>query len=172
VLRNYPSSSRRCTLSQRSCQQIAIKPGNVPDRCSPTPRPHHAANRGALQHCRSGFALPSGKGSDPLSEKADQKRRGGFGSEAASAAGSGGIAVGKWREPPRQHPRDQAGSAGAVWTNGSCGKPRPPTGQGCWERRPYPGASDGIRSAVQVAAEENGINGPEATQPTLNISLQ
>jgi hypothetical protein len=53
-----------------------------------------------LQHCRSGFALPSGKGSDPLSEKADQKCRGGFGSEAASAAGSGGIAVGKWREPP------------------------------------------------------------------------
>jgi len=57
-----------------------------------------------LQHYRSGFVLPSGKGGDPLSEKADQKRRGAFGSEAVSAAGSGGIAVGKWREPPRKHP--------------------------------------------------------------------
>ena len=73
---------------------------------------------------------------------------------------------------PQTAPTGPSGFSGSAWTKGSCGKPRPPTGQGCWERRPYPGAADGIRSAVQVAAEANGMNGPEATQPTLNISLQ
>jgi hypothetical protein len=73
---------------------------------------------------------------------------------------------------PQKAPTGPSGFSGFPWTKGSCGKPRPPTGQWCCERRPYPGASDGIRSAVQVAAEENGMNGPEEPQSTLNISLQ
>lgn len=73
---------------------------------------------------------------------------------------------------PQKAPTGPSGFSGSPRTNGSCGKPRPPTGQWCCERRPYPGASDGIRSAVQAAAEKNGMNGPEATQPMLNISLQ
>ena len=53
-----------------------------------------------MQHYRSGFVLPSGKGGDPLSEKADQKRRGAFGSEAVSAAEAVALPLGSGGSPP------------------------------------------------------------------------
>jgi hypothetical protein len=100
---------------------------------------------------------PAAKATIPCQRKLIKRPQAGFASDAV------------W---PRKLPRDPRGFSGSSWTKRSCGRSRPPTGQWCCERRPYPGASDGIRSAFLVAAGENGMNGPEEPQPTLNISLQ